>query len=173
VAFSIKNIRSVKKEKLNKFNSGNKELDHFLKNYALINETKNISKTFTIEEKEKIIGFYTLSAGGIFEDDLETNDKYPKYQLPVIRIARLAVDQKFQKKGIGKKILKYLFTQIIRTSRYIAILGILVDSKKESIGFYKKLGFKKLPLKDKSSSFQPMFINLDIVKKAIGYAKEN
>ncbi len=89
------------------FCSGNIELDRFFQRYAGQNQFRHhIGITYILLVGNKIVGFITVSAGEIVVDDLQSQSRrrLPEYPLPVMRIARLAIDKQFQGLGLGKKI---------------------------------------------------------------------
>ena len=86
----------------------------------------------------------------------------PKYPIPALRIARLAVSKEFQGKGVGKWLLKQAFIKIIQVSKVTGLHSIIVDAKEISKSFYEHYGFMKFI--DEELSY---FILVDTVKKAI------
>ena len=129
------------------FCSGNIELDRFFQRYAGQNQFRHhIGITYILSTRNKIVGFITVSAGEIAVEDLPSQARHrlPEYPLPVMRIARLAIDKQFQGLGLGKKILRYGFQLALEMKSHYGCVGIIVDAKQESMSFYSKLGF--LPL---------------------------
>ncbi len=85
---------------LNDFNSGEPSLDDWLKNRALKNQASGSSRCFVVTKVNKVIAYYTLSAGAI------SHEKAPKSMrrnmpnpLPVLLLGRLAVDKNYHNKG--------------------------------------------------------------------------
>ena len=140
---SIKDFNA--KESLEHFDCGIHVLNIFLSEYALKNDINNIGKTFLLVEGEKVLGFFTLAAASISLESLPDNyKKLPKYPLPVIRIARLAVDSKYQHNHLGKLLLQHALSIIINISKKVGTYGIVVDAKETSKGFYENYGFIKI-----------------------------
>lgn len=139
-------INHVNKDLLQHFDCGTEELNVFLGRYALQNDKKNVGKTFVCIENDRITGFFTLSNAQINFKELsdEMQHGLPRYPIPCIRIARLAIDKEFQKKGYGKLLLKDAFGKIIDISDVTGICFVLVDAKESSYGFYEKYGFMRL-----------------------------
>lgn len=91
---SIKDIQP--KSKLKDFDCGTEVLNDFLTRYSLKNDTLGIGKTFVaLDEREDVVGYFTLAtAQVVFEDIPDTyRSKLPKYPIPALRIARLAVSE--------------------------------------------------------------------------------
>ena len=128
------------------FDSGEEKLNSYLTNYALENDIINIGKTFVCLENDEIVGFVTIANAQV--DFQEMPDDYkkemPRYPVPAIRIARLAVDKRYQKQGYGKRILSFAFKKILLASYNTGIKVIIVDAKEHSKSFYEHFGFLKL-----------------------------
>lgn len=156
----IKDARN--KPILKSFDCGNNDLNIFLRNFAWANDRNGIGKTYVLMDKNSICGFFTLSSAQIKRDSLidESNSNLPHYPIPAIRLARLAVDKKYQKQGIGARLLKETFVKIIDASNVVGIYLIVVNLKDNAVDFYKKYGFKHLDNKT-------YYINLNTIKEAI------
>ena len=142
----LKTIYEVKENVINAFSCGNGDLDGFLKKYAKINDENGYGKTFLLMDEKRIAGFFTLCSSSIrFEEFPEFNSHlFPKYPIPCIKIARLAVDIDYQRKGYGKELLKEAFLRIISVSASVGVRLIIVDAKESSKTFYEKYGFRCL-----------------------------
>ena len=104
------------------FDCGNSLLNNFLKKYAYQNQNRYlIGVTYVIHIKSQIIGYITLSASSIKKVNIQANKPYEN--IPVLRIARLAVDKSYQKKGIGKRLLKFAINKAIELQRKLWMHG--------------------------------------------------
>ncbi len=161
---NIESIANIDKKLLNNFTCGVKDLDTYLLKYALVNDSLGYGKTFLLISNNEIIGYYTLSSSSIKFDEYpkQINEKIPKYPIPCIRIARLAILKKEQGKGYGKKLLKDAFIKILSIADTIGVRLVVVDAKESSKTFYEQYGFNKL--KQKESSY---FLMIDTLKLAI------
>jgi len=134
----------------NDFDCGNKKLNDFLKKYSFQNQKNNISKTFITVDAgssiaKNIAGFYTLSSGQINFDVLPKGVKHPKYPVSIARIARLAVDVKYQGNGVGGFLLYDALQKIKAVSQVVGIFAIVVDAKDaKAKSFYERYGFVSL-----------------------------
>jgi GNAT superfamily N-acetyltransferase len=149
-----------KKHNLSSFSCLSGELNDFLKNDALNDQNNLISRTSLCFWNDEIVGFFTLIADIIeakaVTDGLE-HYEYRKY--PGVKIARLAVDSRFERRGIGTYLLLAAIGKTLSICESIGCRYILVDSKKNSIGFYQKNEFK-LVEKYKNREFVPMYLNI-------------
>ena len=160
---SIKDIQS--KSSLKKFDCEVEPLNTFLSGYALKNDELGIGKTFVaVNDDGKICGYFTLSTARISYKEIpdEYKVRLPKYPIPAIRIARLAVSKDMKGKGLGKALLKQAFMKIVQVSDITGVYFILVDAKETSKTFYEHYGFIKL--NDNELCY---FMLVETVKRAI------
>lgn len=162
----IISIHECDKESINCFNCGNNDLNRYFIKHAYENDKNNIGKTFVLIEDKTIIGFYTLSAASIEYNDLslEYKNKLPKYPIPCMRLARFAIDIKYQNKNYGHYLIKDAFLKTVLISKNTGVLFLIVDSKPNSKKFYLKFGFKSLPLKDST-----LILEIETIRNAISY----
>lgn len=160
----LKTIYEVKENEIKSFSCGNSDLDKFLSKHALENDQNGYGKTFLLEDDGTIVGFFTLCSSSIkFEEFPTTNSHHlPRYPIPCIRIARLAVQKECQGKGYGKELLKQAFLRILNVATTVGVRLVVVDAKESSKSFYEKYGFARLQ-NDKLS----YYLLLDTVIKAL------
>lgn len=141
---SIGNFYRV--DAIREFDCGNEKLNEYLIKYARQNEDRGLSRTFLILDDWKIVGYYTLSSASLDWNHLVDKDKksLPKYPIPCIRIARLAIDKQYQNKGFGKMALKEIIKKVLLIRETIGLFALLVEPKESSVSFYKKYGFHKV-----------------------------
>ena len=73
--------------------------------------------------------------------------RLPAYPLPVLRIARLAVDESFQGYGIGRLLLRSMLELALEMRDRIGCIGVVVDANKpDAVPFYSSLGFTPIDL---------------------------
>lgn len=129
------------------FRSGNVELDRFFRRYAGQNQFKHhIGTTYVAVEDGEIVGFATVVASQIEISHLpaERRARLPRYPLPVLRLARLATDERTRGHGVGNVLLRAVFLLARRMSRDFGCVGVVVDAKPEAVDFYRKYGFFEL-----------------------------
>lgn len=165
MSFKLVAIKDVPKAKLKKFDCGTEVLNEFLSRYSFKNDILGIGKTFVAFNKnEDVIGYFTLAAAQVLFEDIPDNyrAKLPRYSIPALRIARLAVGKNLQGKGIGKWLLTQAFIKIIHVAEITGLYFIIVDAKETSKSFYEHYGFIKF--NDKELSY---FLTVDTVRKAM------
>jgi ribosomal protein S18 acetylase RimI-like enzyme len=131
------------------FDCGSDNLNLYLKRYARQNHRKDLGRTFVALEKgsRKVAGYYTLSMAQMNLTDIpETRRKHlPKYPVPAVRLARLAVAADRQGKGLGAELLMDAFHRAVFATRSVAAMAMIVDVQDEQgRGFYQKYGFMTL-----------------------------
>jgi len=131
-----------------KFRSGNIELDRFFARYAGQNQFRHhIGTTWVaINEDGGITGFATVAASELTAAGLPTTmrRRLPAYPIPVLRLARLAVDERARGHGVARTLLRMVFALAHRMAADMGCLGVVVDAKPEAAAFYRKLGFIEL-----------------------------
>lgn len=134
------------------FDCGKELLNKYLKTQAGQDVKRKLCACFVLLEKEtKIIkGYYTLSNNSIplssFSEKIQK--KLPKSytSIPTTLLGRLAIDIKYQGKGIGKILLIDALKRASETSLEIGSFAVVVDPiDEEAERFYKKYDFIKLP----------------------------
>lgn len=131
------------------FTCGKPALDDFLRTRVSQYEKRRLGKTFVAvsEGEKRVRGYYTLAAGAVAFEHLPTvaSTKLPKHPIPVILLARLAVDQSAQGKGLGEKMLLDALQRSLDLSDNLGAHAVEVDALDDSaITFYGKYGFSPL-----------------------------
>ena len=131
------------------FHSGNIDLDRFFQRYAGQNQFRHhIGTTYVAVEGDRIVGFVTVSSGEMVAEKLAKSlrRRLPAYPLPILRLARLAVDTRFQGHGIGRLLLRAMLELALEIRDRIGCIGVVVDAKSDAIPFYSSLGFTPIDL---------------------------
>ena len=160
---SIKEIQQ--KSILREFDCDIEILNEFLTRYAIKNDKLGISKTFvSLNHNNRILGYFTLATAQVAYQEIpdEYRIKLPKYPIPALRIARLAVDKKLQGQGIGCWLLSQVFIKTIQVAEITGLYLIIVDAKETSKSFYEHYGFQKFM--DENLSY---FMLLDTIRNAL------
>jgi GNAT superfamily N-acetyltransferase len=134
------------------FNCGKELLDNYLKNQAGQDVKRKLSACFVMIEKEinVVQGYYTLSSNSIpinkFSEKIQKKLPGSYNSIPATLLGILAVDIKFQGRGIGKILLIDALKRSYEISKIIGSFGVVVDPiDKEAERFYEKYDFIKLP----------------------------
>ncbi len=130
------------------FSCGEPALDRFFEHYAGQNQFKlKLAVTYVALAGERIMGFATVAVGSLERrevPDARLRRRLPSYPLPVLRLARLGVDQGAQGAGIGRMLLRHVFLLALAQRDTAGCLGVVTDAKPDAVAFYEKLGFVPL-----------------------------
>jgi hypothetical protein len=104
-------IEKLKREHLlDSFDCGKEELHRFLKRQAWNSQQARSAQTYVLTKELAVFGYYSLAAGSVAHDEATERVKkgLARHPIPVILLARLAVDVSLQGKGIGPARLNYV-----------------------------------------------------------------
>jgi predicted N-acetyltransferase YhbS len=129
----------------------------------------HISVTYVAVDGTSILGFMTVTAGALETSALRAARKLPAYPMPVLRLARLAVDQQAQGRGVGPALLRFSFSLAHEMARRLGCVGVVVDAKADAVGFYTRYGFfpreaEVGQLRDRPEP-TPMFLELGAIPR--------
>lgn len=128
------------------FDCGYPVLNEYFRLYALKNDRMSIGKTFVaVDKDEGVVGYMTLASAQVEAWSLpeEMRAKLPRYPVPAFRIARLAVDTRFQGSGTGSWLLHQALERALSVSAEVGLYAVIVDAIDEKAkGFYLKYGFE-------------------------------
>lgn len=130
------------------FDCGQPALNQFLQRYALVNQKANSAQTYVCGFNGEVVGFYSLAVGSVDPEDAPARvmKGLARHPVPVMILARLAVDRDHQGKGLGKALLK---DALLRTAQAADIAGIrclLVHAKDEAARqWYESWEFEPSP----------------------------
>ncbi len=130
------------------FSCGDSELDGYLKRFARQHAAAKVSRTYVAANGATILGYYSLAMSAIRKDQLPAahQSRFPNYPLPVARLARLAVDQRYQRQGLGELLLADALSRCLRLSEEIGMVGDVVDAKHERARrYYERFEFERFP----------------------------
>jgi GNAT superfamily N-acetyltransferase len=133
------------------FDCGKPSLNDFL--HALVSqyEKRNLGRTYVAVQDgdRRVLGYYTVASGSIDAEGLPAKQarKLPRHAVPVVLLARLAVDRSVHGRGLGGILLRDALTRSVDLSEKIGIHAVVVDAlDAEAKAFYQRFGF--LPLTD-------------------------
>lgn len=120
----------------------------FFRRYAGQNQFRHqIGATYVLAEGPDIGGFATVAAHSLKLPD-DHRGSLPDYQLPVLLIARLGVDERFAGRGIGRRLLQGCCVLAVEQADRFGCCGVVTEAKGEVVPFYRKFGF--IPVADVS-----------------------
>jgi GNAT superfamily N-acetyltransferase len=129
------------------FTCGRESLDRWLRAYASQSQRRDAARTFvTADNGGRVLGYYTLVAGQIEHQGATESVRRGMsrhFPIPVAIIARLAVDETQQGKGLGRSLLLDALRRILRASNELAVRAVIVDAIDDAAAtFYQRFGFE-------------------------------
>lgn len=130
-----------------RFDSGEPVLDDWLRRRARANQASGASRTYVACEAKRVVGYYALASGAIAQAGVpgrfRRNMPDP---IPVVVLARLAVDKNYQGRGWGRALFRDAARRVAHAADAIGIRGIVVHAiSEEARKFYIALGFDPCP----------------------------
>ena len=134
--------------RLEDFACGESSLDDWLRRRALINQTTGASRTFVVtDESGQVLAYYALAAGAVsHQESPGTIRRNMPDPVPVMVLARLAVDQRLQGQQVGGALLKDALHRAISVAQNIGVRAMLVHALNDRARqFYAHYGFVPSP----------------------------
>jgi GNAT superfamily N-acetyltransferase len=155
------------------FQSGDEALDRFFREYAGQNQFRQyLGVTYIAVEGGRVLAFATVAPGQLDVDEVPAavRKKLPRHPLPILRLARLAVDRSAQSQGLGTQLLRFVFTLAAKMADDYGCTGVVVDAKRGAVEFYAKYGFVSCETLEGQSEARPsptmMFLAMRAIKAA-------
>lgn len=148
------------------FDCGAPALDEYLKKYALANHQNQSARTYVARRGEAVVGYYTLAAGSVSREETPARvaKGLARHPVPVILLARLAVDRGEQGRGVGAGLLKDALLRAAQAADIIGCRAVLVHAKDQSArAFYQRFGFEPSPVDELH-----LYLLMKDIKKSMG-----
>jgi GNAT superfamily N-acetyltransferase len=161
-----------KKHDRGAFDCGELALNEFLQRHARRNHDLGGAKTFLAiadADNQTILGFYSLSPASVeYARTPEIVRRgLARYDVPVFRLARLAVDRRVQGQGLGGQLLLAAGRRCLRAAAEVGGVALLIDAKNQSVaGWYATFG--AAPLTDAPLTLMLPLATLDAALRAAG-----
>jgi len=134
----------VDSHELERFKSGEPSLDDWLRRRARANQVSGATRTYVIREgKARVVGYYALALGVVTVASAPGRFRRSMPDpIPVAVLARLAVDDDWQGRGLGCALFRDAAQRVAQAAEVIGIRGIVVHAvSEEAKRFYFALGF--------------------------------
>jgi GNAT superfamily N-acetyltransferase len=130
------------------FDCSNQGLNCFLQKYALQNQSSGASTTYVGLADQTVIGYYSLAVVSVEYEQApaRVTKGLAHHPIPVMLLARLAVDQQWQRKGVGAGLLKDAMLRTLQAADIVGIRALLVHAKDHHATlFYQHFDFIPSP----------------------------
>lgn len=116
------------------FDCGQPALNQFLQRFALVNQKSNSAQTYVSCHSGAVVGYYSLAVGSVEPATAAPRviKGIPRHPVPVMILARLAVDLQHQGAGLGKALLKDALMRTAQAADIAGIRALLVHAKDQS-----------------------------------------
>jgi GNAT superfamily N-acetyltransferase len=154
------------------FDCGDADLNRYLQRHARQNHDSGGAKCFVASPSDaplRILGFYTLSAASIeySRTPAVARKGLARYDVPVFRLGRLAVDRTLQGRGLGGALLLRAADRCLRVAHDVGGVALLIDAKNDHVArWYQSYGAVRMddaPL----SLVLPLAVAADALKRGI------
>lgn len=148
------------------FDCGNPALNQFLQRFALVNQKSNSAQTYVCRVESVVVGFYSLVVGSVDPGTAPSRltKGLARHPVPVMILARLAVDSAHQRKGLGQALLKDALLRTAQAADIAGIRALLVHAKDDSARqWYESWEFEPSP-----SDAYHLFLMLKDLKALLG-----
>ncbi|MCF8039253.1 MAG: GNAT family N-acetyltransferase [Desulfohalobiaceae bacterium] len=154
------------------FDCGDAALNDFLRRYARRSHERGGSKTFAAikdGDAKTILGFYSLAPASLTYDRTPVQIKQgrARHEIPVFRLARLAVDGSVQGQGLGGQLLLAAGRRCLLVASEVGGVALLIDAKNELVAKWYA-GFGAVELLDDPFSLLLPFKTIHTALAAAG-----
>lgn len=132
------------------FTCGDERLDTWLRAYASQSDRRDAARTFVIaDEAGRVLGYCTLVAAQLDHTGATAavrRGMSKRFPIPVVLLARLAIDGSRQGRGLGAALLADAMRRAVRAADEVGIRAVIVDAIDDrAAAFYVRFGFESLP----------------------------
>ncbi len=135
---------------VSRFDCGAHEsLNDWLKRFALANQKSESSRTYVVHRNRSVVGYYSIAAGSVSVEESPGRiaKGLARHPIPVILLARLALDKDEKGTGLGKALLKDALARIAQAADIVGARAVLVHAIDEQARkFYEHFDFEPSPI---------------------------
>jgi GNAT superfamily N-acetyltransferase len=159
-------------DEVEKFDCGDEPLNKYLKHHAWTNQAKSsLGVTYVAADEAAprvVLGYFTLAMASVAREAFPKRyvRGLPPYDLPLVLLARLAVDRRFAGRGLGHALISEAFRISLRVADEVGCRCIVTDAYRDRISWYAKYGF--VPIEGAiEGEPQRMFLDIRTVRAAL------
>jgi GNAT superfamily N-acetyltransferase len=135
---------------LDGFDCGRASLNVWLERHARQAVAAGSARTYVVVDSEqaRVVGFHALAAAGVEREAATARviKGMPRYPVPVVLLARLAVDVSVARQGLGSWLLRDAMTRTLAASETIGVRAMLVHAIDNAAReFYLRHGLEPSP----------------------------
>jgi ribosomal protein S18 acetylase RimI-like enzyme len=133
------------------FDCGSPALNEWLRKHALASQASDSARVYVSTELDSqvVAGYYALAAAQVEPQNATSRlgKGQPKHRpIPVVLLARLAVDLEHQRAGLGRSLLRDALARTLAAGERIGVRALLVHAKDDDAQeWYRQFGFESSP----------------------------
>ena len=130
------------------FDCGSEVLNRYIIRFALTNQSSGSAQTYVANHGEKVIGYYSLAVGAVAHAEAPPRivKGLAHHPVPVMLLARLAVDNAAKGKGLGAALLLDALARTLQAADIAGIRAVIVHAKDDNARrFYAHFDFDPSP----------------------------
>ncbi len=134
--------------RIDAFDCGQPDLNAWLVKHALQAQRANSSQTYVGMNQDELVGYYSLAVGHVEHVDAPSRliKGQARHPVPIMLLARLAVDVRFQKQGAGTSLFADAVRRTLQAAEIAGIRALAVHAKDDGVKqFYSRLDFMESP----------------------------
>ena len=131
------------------FDCGREELNRYLLRYAWANQQAGAAQTYVGLVGDAVIGYHTLAVGQVSREEApeRLTKGLARHPVPIMLLARLAVDRSWHGHGVGKALLKDAMQRTLQAADIAGIRAFAVHAKDDAARkFYERFDFIPSPV---------------------------
>lgn len=158
------------------FDCGDEPLNNYLKRHAWTNQQKTIiGVTYVAVEQtapRAVLGYFTLAASSLKRERFPKKfvRGLPPYDLPLLLLARLAVDHRFAGRGLGNALIAEALKIALHIAEEIGCRCMITDAYRDKTAWYARYGFQPLD-ETATGNTQKMFLDVRTIRAAYDRAE--
>src|SRR5258707_1149768 len=139
--------RLEEKDEVDAFECGDSALNNYLKRHAWENQKKiSIGVSYVAVDEaapRAVLGYFTLAMASVRRDVFPRQyvRGMPPYDLPLVLLARLAVDRRFAGRGLGHALISEALRISLRVADEVGCRCIITDAYGDRVSWYARYGF--------------------------------
>lgn len=130
------------------FDCGKEPLNTFLQRHALANQANGSARTFVGLEGNRVIGYYSLAVGSVLYDEAPERmaKGLARHPIPILLMARFAVDRGYQGLGVGRGLFKDALKRSLGVAKEAGVRAFMTHAKDdEAKALYLRFGMQECP----------------------------
>jgi GNAT superfamily N-acetyltransferase len=159
-------------DEVDSFDCGDAALNSYLKRHAWANQEKiSIGVTYVAIDEHAppfVLGYFTLAMASVRRDSFPR--KYvrgmPPYDLPLVLLARLAVDRRFTGRGLGHALISEALRISLHAADEVGCRCIVTDAYRDRVSWYARYGFVPIEGAEEGGP-QRMFLDIRTLRAAL------